>query len=64
MDFATFNGLYTLFLIIIFVALILWAYSKRQKQSFDDIANSIFEAPKVRNENEFDDKKQSGVKKS
>ncbi|MFT6925972.1 MAG: cytochrome c oxidase cbb3-type subunit 4 [Psychromonas sp.] len=43
MDFATFNGLYTLFLIVIFVALILWAYSKKQKKAFDDIANSIFD---------------------
>ncbi|MDA7746654.1 cbb3-type cytochrome c oxidase subunit 3 [Psychromonas sp.] len=43
MDFATFNGLYTLFLIIIFVALIFWAYSKKQKKAFDEMANSIFE---------------------
>jgi cytochrome c oxidase cbb3-type subunit 4 len=43
MDFGTFNGLYTLFLIIIFVGLILWAYSKKQKQSFEKIANSILE---------------------
>ena len=43
MDFATFNGLYTLFLIVIFVGLILWAYSKKRKKAFDDIANSIFD---------------------
>jgi len=41
MDFATFNGLYTLFLIIIFVALILWAYSKKHKQTFEEMGNSI-----------------------
>ena len=41
MDFATFNGLYTLFLIIIFVALIMWAYSKKHKQTFEEIGNSI-----------------------
>lgn len=62
MDFATFNGLYTLFLIIIFVALILWAYSKKQKKQFDDIANSIFDEPQ-----DFEDhgeqNKPSGVKK-
>lgn len=45
MDFATFNGLYTLFLIIIFVGLIFWAYSKKQKKSFDAMANSIFDEP-------------------
>ncbi|MCG6201356.1 cbb3-type cytochrome oxidase subunit 3 [Psychromonas antarctica] len=43
MDYATFNGLYTLFLIIIFVALILWAYNKKHKKSFEDIGNSIFD---------------------
>jgi cytochrome c oxidase cbb3-type subunit 4 len=63
MDFATFNGLYTLFLIIIFVALILWAYSKKNKNSFDDIANSIFEEPQDLTKNESEQNKQSGVKK-
>ena len=43
MDFGTFNGLYTLFLIIIFVGLILWAYSKKQKKSFEEIGNSILD---------------------
>jgi len=43
MDYGTFNGLYTLFLIIIFVALILWVYSKKRKTAFDKIANSIFD---------------------
>ncbi|MFT6984582.1 MAG: cytochrome c oxidase cbb3-type subunit 4 [Psychromonas sp.] len=43
MDYATFNGLYTLFLIIIFVALIAWAYSKKHKKSFEEIGNSIFD---------------------
>jgi cytochrome c oxidase cbb3-type subunit 4 len=63
MDFATFNGLYTLFLIIIFVALILWAYSKKNKNSFDDIANSIFDEPQDLTKNEGGHNKQSGVKK-
>ncbi|HEY5716219.1 MAG TPA: cbb3-type cytochrome c oxidase subunit 3 [Psychromonas sp.] len=43
MDFATFNGLYTLFLIVIFVGLILWVFSNKHKKSFDQIANSIFD---------------------
>lgn len=41
MGFATFNGLYTLFLILIFVGLIFWAYSKKQKQTFEEMGNSI-----------------------
>jgi cytochrome c oxidase cbb3-type subunit 4 len=63
MDFATFNGLYTLFLIIIFVALIFWAYSKKQKKQFDDIANSIFDEPNDFSKNDGENNKQSGVKK-
>tara|TARA_R110001583_G_scaffold195499_1_gene374348 strand:+ start:7637 stop:7828 length:192 start_codon:yes stop_codon:yes gene_type:complete len=63
MDFATFNGLYTLFLIIIFVALILWAYSKKNKNSFDDIANSIFDEPQDLAKKESGQNKQSGDKK-
>jgi len=63
MDFATFNGLYTLFLIIIFVALIFWAYSKKQKKTFDNIANSIFDEPQDLTENDGKNNKQSGVKK-
>lgn len=42
MSFAILNGLYTLFLILIFVALFFWAYSKRQKKSFEEMGDSIF----------------------
>jgi len=55
MDYETFNGLYTLFLIIIFVALILWAYSKKNKKSFEQMGNSIFDENK-------DTKKYAGEK--
>ena len=63
MDFATFNGLYTLFLIIIFVVLILWAYSKKHKKSFDNIANSIFDEPQDLIKINSESNKQSGEKK-
>ncbi|AGH81690.1 cbb3-type cytochrome oxidase subunit [Psychromonas sp. CNPT3] len=61
MNYATFNGLYTLFLIIIFVALILWAYSKKHKKSFENIANSIFDDDLNTLEKKHNEK--SGVKK-
>ncbi len=63
MDFATFNGLYTLFLIVIFVALILWAYSKKQKKTFEDIANSIFDEPQDSTKSESESSKHTGAKK-
>ncbi len=59
MDFATFNGLYTLFLIILFVGIILWSYSKKQKNTFEDIGNSIFSEQELNNQSH----KQQGAKK-
>ena len=63
MDFATFNGLYTLFLIIIFVALILWAYSKKQKQSFEEMGNSILDDDLDSTEYESTSSEHTGAKK-
>ena len=63
MDFATFNGLYTLFLIIIFVALIFWAYSKKQKQTFEEIGNSIFDDELDSTQYESGSSKHTGAKK-
>ena len=63
MDFATFNGLYTLFLIVIFVGLILWAYSKKRKKAFDDIANSIFDEDQDTTEYESPLGQHTGAKK-
>ena len=63
MDYATFNGLYTLFLIIIFVALILWAYSKKRKTSFDKIANSIFDEPQDSTKYASENSEHTGAKK-
>jgi cytochrome c oxidase cbb3-type subunit 4 len=62
MDAGTINGLYTLFLIFIFVALFAWVYSKRQKQSFEEMGNSIFNEEQLSNM-ATKDKKISGVKK-
>ena len=63
MDYQTFNGLYTLFLIIIFVALILWAYSKKHKKSFDDIANSIFDDDQDTTKHKSRSDRHTGAKK-
>ncbi len=42
MDTGTFRGLITLFLIIAFIGIFLWAYSKRRKPDFDEAANLPF----------------------
>ena len=63
MDFATFNGLYTLFLIIIFVALIMWAYSKKHKQTFEEMGNSILDDDLDSTKYESNSSEHTGAKK-
>ncbi|WP_137297808.1 cbb3-type cytochrome c oxidase subunit 3 [Psychromonas sp. SP041] len=63
MDFGTFNGLYTLFLIVIFVGLILWAYSKKQKQSFEEMGNSILDDDLDSTQYESTSSEHTGAKK-
>jgi cytochrome c oxidase cbb3-type subunit 4 len=43
MDYGTYRGVYTLILLILFLVIVYWAYSKNRKSKFDDIANSIFD---------------------
>ncbi|RJG40154.1 cbb3-type cytochrome oxidase subunit 3 [Motilimonas pumila] len=42
MDYGTFSGLYTGFLIVIFIGIIAWAYSSKRKASFEQAANLVF----------------------
>ncbi|NTS77308.1 cbb3-type cytochrome oxidase subunit 3 [Catenovulum sp. SM1970] len=46
MDYGTFRGIYTIVMIVVFVGIIWWAYSRQSKSKFDDAANSIFEEDK------------------
>ena len=47
MDYGTFRGIFTLVLLVLFIAIVLWAYSKRSKKKFDDAANAIFDDENV-----------------
>ena len=42
MDINTLRGLSTLFLLVVFIALVFWAYSGRRKKDFDEAANLPF----------------------
>ena len=42
MDIGTIRGLTTLVLMLAFVGLVIWAYSKRRKADFDEMANLPF----------------------
>lgn len=58
MDYGTFRGLYTLLLMVIMIGIIVWAYSKRRKASFDEAANLVF----ADDEQPSADKKNAGAK--
>ena len=42
MDINDLRGLSTLFMLVAFIGLVLWAYSSKRKKSFDDAANLPF----------------------
>ncbi len=43
MDYGTLRGLVALLILALFVIIVVWSYSKKRKDSFDKVANSIFE---------------------
>ena len=54
MDIGTVRGLVTLFVMLAFIGLVFWAYSKRRKADFDEMAQMPF--------NEHPSKKEQGSK--
>ena len=43
MDYGTLRGFFALLILALFIIIVVWSYSKKRKNSFDEIANSIFE---------------------
>jgi cytochrome c oxidase cbb3-type subunit IV len=43
MDYGTYRGIYTLILLVLFLAIVYWAYNKKREKNFDDIAKSILD---------------------
>ena len=46
MDYGTLRGLIALLILALFIIIVVWSYSKKQKGAFDEAANSIFEEDK------------------
>ncbi len=42
MDINTFRGLTTILVMIVFIGIVLWAFSRKRKSRFDDAANLPF----------------------
>ncbi|MDF2180165.1 cbb3-type cytochrome c oxidase subunit 3 [Aliiglaciecola sp. CAU 1673] len=47
MDAVTINVVWTLAIFVSFIAIVLWAYSKRRKKDFDEAANLVFDDEKT-----------------
>lgn len=50
MDYGTYRGIYTLILLILFLAIVYWAYNKKSKKDFDNIAESILDDDDVKDQ--------------
>ena len=51
MDAGTLRGLFTVLMLLIFVGIFLWAYSKNRKQAFDEAARLPLEDDDALNSN-------------
>ncbi len=47
MDYGTLRGFFAFLILALFIIIVVWAYSKKRKGSFDKVANSIFEEDKL-----------------
>lgn len=41
MDYGTLRGFFALLILALFIIIVVWSYSKKRKDSFDELANSI-----------------------
>ena len=57
-DYGTLRGLIALLILALFIIIVVWSYSKKQKKAFDEAANSIFEEDKEQIELNNDNGKQ------
>jgi cytochrome c oxidase cbb3-type subunit 4 len=46
MDYGTLRGLVALLILALFIIIVVWSYSKKRNDAFDEAANSIFEEDK------------------
>lgn len=49
MDYGTFQGILTIVVMVTFVGIFFWAYSKHSKSNFDEAANLVFTEEELTN---------------
>ncbi len=59
MDYGTYRGILTLIILVLFIVIVVWAFSKRAKNRFNDAANAIFEDEKKHNTTLSNEEKES-----
>ncbi|MGQ4275914.1 cbb3-type cytochrome oxidase subunit 3 [Pseudidiomarina sp. E22-M8] len=59
MDYITWRSFYTVLVFVLFIGIVLWAYSKGRKKSFDEAANSIFEEDELKRTKQDNTKQES-----
>lgn len=47
MDYISWRAFYTVLVFVLFIGVVVWAYSKSSKKGFDEAANSIFDEDEV-----------------
>ncbi|WNC66904.1 CcoQ/FixQ family Cbb3-type cytochrome c oxidase assembly chaperone [Thalassotalea nanhaiensis] len=50
MDIGLLRGIFTVLIFVLFIIIVLWAYNKNRKSSFDEAANSIFDENENKND--------------
>ncbi|HET8816196.1 MAG TPA: cbb3-type cytochrome c oxidase subunit 3 [Pseudidiomarina sp.] len=59
MDYITWRAFYTVLVFVLFIGVVLWAYSKSNKKNFDEAARSIFEEDELKASNPDKTKQES-----
>ncbi|WNC74125.1 CcoQ/FixQ family Cbb3-type cytochrome c oxidase assembly chaperone [Thalassotalea psychrophila] len=50
MDIGLLRGIFTVLIFALFIIIVVWAYNKNRKSSFDEAANSIFDENENKND--------------
>lgn len=50
MDIGLLRGIFTVLIFALFIIIVLWAYNRNRKSSFDEAANSIFDENENKND--------------
>ena len=59
MDYISWRAFYTVLVFVLFIGVVIWAYSKHSKKGFDEAANLIFDEDEIINPTDKGTKQES-----